>query len=77
VIFFLVFRGKDEVVLNFRFKDNEFVQQRRYQPFTFVEFLAQSGGLLGLFVGASALSVVELFYFFLMRNITNLIRKSD
>jgi acid-sensing ion channel, other len=76
-VIFSRFRGKDEVVLNFRFKDNEFVQQRRYQPFTFVEFLAQSGGLLGLFVGASALSVVELFYFFLMRNITNLIKKTE
>jgi acid-sensing ion channel, other len=75
-VFLSAFRGKDEVVLNFRFKDNEFVQQRRYQPFTFVEFLAQSGGLLGLFVGASALSVVELFYFFLMRNVSNLIRET-
>jgi acid-sensing ion channel, other len=64
----------DEVSLSFRFKDSEFISKRRYQPLTVVEFLAQSGGLLGLFVGASVLSLVEVFYFFSLRIVTNILK---
>lgn len=46
----------------------------RHQPFTFIDFLAQAGGLLGLFVGASFLSVVEVFYFFTLRLFVNVCR---
>jgi acid-sensing ion channel, other len=54
-----------DVTLNFRFKDVNVVAMRRYQPLTFVKFLAQSGGMMGLFVGISALSIIEIFYFLL------------
>jgi Amiloride-sensitive sodium channel len=50
-----------DVTLNFRFKDVNVVAMRRYQPLTFVEFLAQSGGMMGLFAGISALSIIEIF----------------
>lgn len=33
----------------------------------FVTFLANTGGLLGLFMGFSVLSVIEILYFFTMR----------
>lgn len=64
----------DEVLLKFRFKENEFQRTIRHQPFTVVEFIAQFGGLLGLFVGASFLSVVEIFYFFSFRLVVNILR---
>jgi hypothetical protein len=68
-------REPNEVLLRFKFKDNEYIRQRRYQPFTVVEFLAQSGGLLGLFIGASVLSIVEMFYFFSLRTFSFLVSK--
>lgn len=63
-----------EVTLNFKFKDVDVVPLRRYQPLTFTEFLAQSGGMMGLFAGISALSVIEIFYFFSLRWMVNLWR---
>jgi acid-sensing ion channel, other len=58
----------------FKFKDVDVVPLLRYQPFTFTEFLAQSGGMLGLFAGISALSIIELFYFMSLRWMVNLWR---
>jgi amiloride-sensitive sodium channel len=47
----------------FKFKDTDIVPLLRYIPLTSSEFLAQSGGLMGLFAGNSVLSVFEVFYF--------------
>jgi acid-sensing ion channel, other len=55
------------VSMHFKFKDLLIAPLRRYQPFTFTEFLAQSGGMMGLFAGISALSIIELFYFLTLR----------
>jgi acid-sensing ion channel, other len=55
------------VSMHFKFKDLLIAPLRRYQPFTFSEFLAQSGGMMGLFAGISALSIIELFYFMSLR----------
>jgi acid-sensing ion channel, other len=60
--------------LNFIIKDVDVVPLFRYQPFTFTEFLAQSGGMMGLFAGISALSIIELFYFMTLRWMVNLWR---
>ncbi|KAG5682311.1 hypothetical protein PVAND_011670 [Polypedilum vanderplanki] len=49
------------------FKDNEFVPLKRFQLYGTVDFLANCGGLLGLFVGVSVLSIVEIFYYFILR----------
>jgi acid-sensing ion channel, other len=62
------------VRLNFKFKDVDIVPLRRYLPFTFTDFLAQSGGMLGLFAGISVLSLVELMYFMTIRWMVNLWR---
>ncbi|XP_055303111.1 pickpocket protein 28-like [Sitodiplosis mosellana] len=37
---------------------------KRVETYTFSDFLAICGGLLGLFLGMSALSIIELVYFF-------------
>jgi acid-sensing ion channel, other len=62
------------VSMHFKFKDLLIAPLRRYQPFTFTEFLAQSGGMMGLFAGISALSIIELFYFMTLRWMVNLWR---
>lgn len=49
------------------FKNNEFVPLKRFQLYGTVDFLANVGGLLGLFVGVSVLSIVEIFYYFILR----------
>jgi acid-sensing ion channel, other len=65
----------DEASIEFRFNDVDVVPLRRYQPFTFSDFLAQSGGLMGLFAGISVLSVIEVVYFLSLRLMVNLWRK--
>lgn len=68
-------KNEAETVLDFKFKDVVIVPLRRYQPFTFSDFLAQSGGMLGLFAGISVLSIFELWYFWSLRWIVNLLRR--
>jgi Amiloride-sensitive sodium channel len=57
--------------LTFKFKDEEVRATRRYQPFMFSEFLGQSGGVMGLFAGISMLSIIEIFYFFPFRLVSD------
>jgi acid-sensing ion channel, other len=61
--------------INFKMKDTDVIPMIRHQPLTFVEFLAQSGGMMGLFAGLSILSVIETFYFFSFRIICNILKK--
>jgi acid-sensing ion channel, other len=68
------FRGYTESLFEFKFKDVNVVPLRRYQSFTFSEFLAQSGGMMGLFAGISALSIIELVYFWSLRWMVNVWR---
>jgi hypothetical protein len=56
----------NEASIEFRFKDVDVVSLQRYQPFTFSYFLAQSGGLMGLFAGISVLSLIGMIYFLSM-----------
>lgn len=60
--------------INFKFKEVDVVPVRRYQPITFSDFLAQSGGMLGLFAGISVLSIFEIFYFLSLRWFVNFLR---
>jgi acid-sensing ion channel, other len=57
--------------LEIYFANDEFIVYRRYAAFGAVTFLSNIGGLLGLFLGASFLSAVEVFYFFVIRLINN------
>lgn len=57
------------------FKDPQFVPLRRFRQFTFIDFLSYVGGLLGLFAGISVLSFVEIFYFFVPRLLSDIMKK--
>lgn len=50
-----------------RFKNNFFNELIRKKQFTELDFLSFAGGLLGLFAGVSALSLVEVIYWFTIR----------
>jgi acid-sensing ion channel, other len=53
------------------FRENQFVALKRSQLFGKTELLANCGGLLGLFLGFSIISIVEAFYFLTIRLITD------
>lgn len=65
-------RAPIDMTVTVRFNEDDVIPMRRYQKWTFVEFLAQSGGLMGLFAGISALSVIEVVYFFTLRLVSSL-----
>jgi acid-sensing ion channel, other len=54
------------------FADDEFIVMKRYASFGTVTLLSNVGGLLGLFLGASVMSFIEIFYFFVIRLVNNL-----
>lgn len=49
------------------FKEELFTPSRRLEYYNLNQFLANSGGLFGLFMGASLLSFIELLYYFTLR----------
>ncbi|KAJ0178602.1 hypothetical protein K1T71_005377 [Dendrolimus kikuchii] len=49
------------------FQQPEFVSMRRSELFGKIDFVANCGGLLGLFLGFSVLSIVEVIYFVTLR----------
>jgi len=64
----------ESITMSFRFKDNDFIPLIRKQQFGLVEFLSLCGGLMGLFAGVSALSIIELLYFMTLRVVSNVVR---
>lgn len=49
------------------FKDTFVEAEKRVETYTYTDFLALCGGLLGLFLGISLLSLVEIIYFATLR----------
>lgn len=49
------------------FRDSQFITSKRSELYGPTDFLANCGGLLGLFMGVSILSLVEVAYFFTVR----------
>lgn len=49
------------------FRRPQVVTLKREEQYTYTDFMAICGGLLGLFLGISALSIVELVYYFSLR----------
>lgn len=49
------------------FKDEQFIPSKRSELYGRTDFLANCGGLLGLFMGVSLLSIVEVIYYFTLR----------
>ena len=56
-----------EAKISIMFKDDDFMYSKRRQVYTFTEFLANFGGILGLFMGVSILSFIEIIYFLMFR----------
>lgn len=54
------------------FKDNQFITSERNELFGPIDFVANLGGLLGLFIGFSLLSLVEIIYYLTLRLVANL-----
>jgi acid-sensing ion channel, other len=71
----LKLKNRNQTSLEFKFKETDIVPLLRYIPLTFSEFLAQSGGLMGLFAGISVLSIFEVVYFASLRWIVDLWRR--
>jgi acid-sensing ion channel, other len=53
--------------LSLMFKEEQFFASKRSELYGQTDFIANCGGLLGLFMGVSLLSIVEVFYFFTLR----------
>lgn len=49
------------------FKENQFFASRRSELYGKIDFIASIGGIMGLFMGVSLLSIVEFFYFGTLR----------
>lgn len=55
-----------------RFSSSEFLPKRRQESYSNLEFLSAIGGTLGLFFGASVMSLIELVYYFTVKLCLNL-----
>lgn len=53
------------------FKEMQFITSERSELYGPTDFLANCGGLLGLFMGFSFLSVIEILYFLSLRLMCN------
>lgn len=53
--------------LSIFFKEHQFITSKRSELYGPTDFLANCGGLLGLFMGVSCLSIVEVIYYFTLR----------
>ena len=58
---------EDITIVNFYFDKSTILQFTRQQSMTVVDYISQLGGLLGLFLGFSFISGVELFYWLTIR----------
>lgn len=53
--------------LSIFFKEHQFITSKRSELYGQTDFLANCGGLLGLFMGVSVLSIIEVIYYFTLR----------
>jgi hypothetical protein len=58
--------------LSLFFKEDQFITSKRSELYGRTDFLANCGGLLGLFMGVSLISILEIFYFCTIRLACNL-----
>ncbi|CAG2068863.1 unnamed protein product, partial [Timema podura] len=65
---------KSMAEVHFFFTESQFLNFEKGELFGFIEFLSSTGGLLGLFMGFSFLSVVEALYFVSLRLWCTLVR---
>jgi uncharacterized membrane protein len=60
-----VFRSSISIFL----KHDDFIYSKRSELYSATEFIANFGGILGLFLGVSILSIVEVIYFIAFRDV--------
>lgn len=60
-------RRKRHARIFISFKDEQFFASRRSEIYDITDFIAECGGILGLFMGISILSVIEMLYFSTLR----------
>ncbi len=46
------------------FKENQFLINKKTERFGFIDFISNCGGLMGLFMGISLLSIAEILHYF-------------
>lgn len=56
-------------VVTIFFKHDDFIYSKRSELYSFTDFIANFGGILGLFLGVSLLSIVEVIYFIAFRDV--------
>ncbi|XP_059608203.1 pickpocket protein 28-like [Phlebotomus argentipes] len=66
------FSGFQMSTLTIFFKDTQFITSRRSELYGLTNFIANCGGLLGLFMGVSLLSLFEIIYFCSIRLVNNI-----
>lgn len=60
-----------------QFAKPEFLAMRMSAQFSLTDFISQCGGLLGLFMGVSILSIVEVIYYFTIKLMYRVKEKKD
>ncbi|KAL1488811.1 hypothetical protein ABEB36_014607 [Hypothenemus hampei] len=68
------FPGVQMTRINIFFKEQQFITSERNELYGETDFLANCGGILGLFTGFSFLSIVEVVYFLTLKLICNVKR---
>ena len=63
---------KDIAMVNFYFDKSSILQYIRQERMTKVDYISQIGGLLGLFMGISFISCIELIYWATVRLARNM-----
>ena len=63
---------KDIAIVNFIFETDTVFEYRRDERMTFVQYISQMGGLLGLWLGFSFISAIEMIYWCTMRLAQNM-----
>uniref|UniRef100_A0A0K8VEQ2 Sodium channel protein Nach n=1 Tax=Bactrocera latifrons TaxID=174628 RepID=A0A0K8VEQ2_BACLA len=72
--FFEDFPGSQMSRLSIYFKEHQFITSKRSELYGVTDFLANCGGIFGLFMGFSILSLVELLYHISLRLWSNMQR---
>ncbi|CAO1310274.1 unnamed protein product, partial [Diamesa serratosioi] len=63
--------------VNINFRDYYFIESKRSELYGWIDFMANCGGLLGLFMGFSLLSLVEILYYFTINFAWRCCKKPD
>ena len=67
---------KDIAMVTFFFETSTVFEYTREERMTLIQYISQMGGLLGLCIGFSLISGVEIIYWLTIRLIRNVINKS-